>query len=594
MKQSTISILAFWAAVVAGSENPDFDHLRQSVIRIQAVAGSFDWLHPFMPGSDGVGLGSGFVAQVEPYPLFVTNEHVINDAKQVTLQLLLYGEHAWEAEVVSVCPKFDLALLVLREPEAFKKAMTERNITLQAVKLADRVAAMGEDVVALGFPLGQDSLKISKGNVAGNEDVDGNICIQSTAPISPGSSGGPLFDAKAREVVGVNFAKATEGENINYVIPAWRVSQLVRKHLKDQPSQPADMQWKRIHVQVPEPELTTVEPNKALYTYSGGCSQGVYVAKVGERSMLRKARPEVPAGSFLTAVNGIELDRFGMGLNRGYAADRVSFSDLFSMIPDLFSDVEIQTCYQGKPVRHNVSMAWSPEYERGIRFVAEPMIDGMASKYELFGDISVMEMTVNHISTILSTSGDAGPVRWLHPDLVAQPRLIVNFVRQGSYVSDVLSVGSAVTKVNGHETRTLKEFREHFEPSGAHGGVWTLETDMGEVAALMFNESLVEQLTQAHSMNMPYLLTPSVLGTAKKLGFVSVNDGESDVSAKASTEETEKPALRASVKRHSALVSARQVTASADLPRVAAGPLVAQRQGAARVTRPGAGLKLTA
>lgn len=40
---------------------------------------------------------------------------------------------------------------------------------------------MGEDVVALGFPLGQTSLKISKGNVAGNEIVSGNLCIQPLA-----------------------------------------------------------------------------------------------------------------------------------------------------------------------------------------------------------------------------------------------------------------------------------------------------------------------------------------------------------------------------------------------------------------------------
>lgn len=45
-----------------------------------------------------------------------------------------------------------------------------RGIALEALKLADGVASMGMDVVALGFPLGQDSLKISKGNVAGNEE----------------------------------------------------------------------------------------------------------------------------------------------------------------------------------------------------------------------------------------------------------------------------------------------------------------------------------------------------------------------------------------------------------------------------------------
>merc|ERR1719327_477856 len=119
---------------------PDFDHLRQSVVRIQAVSTSFDWFHPFVPGNDGVGVGTGWVVQTDPYPLFVTNEHVINDAKQVSLQLLLYGEQQWEADVVSVCSKFDLAVLVLRKPDEFKQAMAKRNIKLEALKLSSEAA----------------------------------------------------------------------------------------------------------------------------------------------------------------------------------------------------------------------------------------------------------------------------------------------------------------------------------------------------------------------------------------------------------------------------------------------------------------------
>jgi len=241
MKRTSLCLFAalLCAANVQASRSrvdstaPDFDHLRQSVVRIQAVSGSFDWFKPFVKGEDHVGFGSGFVVQTDPYPLFVTNEHVINNAKLVALQLLLFGEQQWEADVVSVCSKFDLALLVLRDPKKFTETMKSKGIELKALHIANDVLPMGEDVVAMGFPLGQDALKISKGNFAGNEEVDGNICIQSTAPISPGNSGGPLMNAEGTEVVGVNFAKATHGENINYVIPVWRVRQMVNQHLHD-------------------------------------------------------------------------------------------------------------------------------------------------------------------------------------------------------------------------------------------------------------------------------------------------------------------------------------------------------------------------
>jgi len=539
-----------FSSTLRGQQNhsmPNFDHLRQSVIRIQAVSSTFNWFTPFVAGSDGVGVGSGFVVQVEPYPLFATNEHVVNDAKHVSLQLLLYGEQQWEAEVVSVCSKFDLALIVLKKPELFKKALAARKIALEKMELSQTLAPMGADVVALGFPLGQDSLKISKGNIAGNEEVYDNICIQSTAPISPGNSGGPLMNADGSKVVGVNFAKATRGENINYVIPVWRVQQMVTKHLKEQPVKPKDG-WKRIQVKVPKFEMTTIEANEALYSMSEGCSKGIYNAKLGQRSLFRHSKPAVKEHSFLVSVNGFELDRFGMGMNPKFAADRVSYKDMLFMVPELGSGVTFETCFEGKTTKHTMSMDMDPDYMKGLQLIHEPNAVGMAKEYEMFADISVMPMTVNIIRAVISRMGNPGPARWLHPDLVSKPRLVVNYVRSGSYAAHVLPIGAAVTKVNGHEVRTLDEFRKHFVPKGK---VWTMETDMGKVIAVMFKKSLGMQIFKANRMNAPYLLTPGVVGAAKKLGFFKA---------------TKKPALvsAAAVVDHAAI---------AQMPVRAAGPL---------------------
>eukprot|EP00747_Dinoflagellata_sp_TGD_P211900 gnl/TRDRNA2_/TRDRNA2_85068_c0_seq1.p1 gnl/TRDRNA2_/TRDRNA2_85068_c0~~gnl/TRDRNA2_/TRDRNA2_85068_c0_seq1.p1 ORF type:complete len:604 (+),score=126.42 gnl/TRDRNA2_/TRDRNA2_85068_c0_seq1:170-1981(+) len=587
-----IAFVGIGAALAAASNatlSQDFDHLRQSVVRIQAISSSFDWFHPFSTGSDNVGLGSGWVVQTEPYPLFVTNEHVINDAKKVTLQLLLFGEEQWEAEVVSVCSKFDLALLVLKRPDQFQKAMNDQGIQLKRLPISEGAASMGEAVVALGFPLGQDSLKISMGNVAGNEDVDGNICIQSTAPISPGSSGGPLLNADATQVVGVNFAKATAGENINYVIPAWRVGQLVRKHLKDQPHFPKKQAWERIRVHVPKPQLVTIEANEALYSLAGGCREGMYISKIQERSFFKQARPHVPEQSFLVSVNGNKLDKFGMGINKKYAADKVHFPDLFFMVPDLNSDVEFEVCRNGEVTKHKTSLAWKQDYDRGIRFIDEPTIDNFQSAYEMFGDIAVMEMTVNHIGAMIKTHGDPGPSRWLHPDLIAKPRLIVNFVSSGSYAADVISVGAAVSKINGEEVNTLDEFREHFQPKNG-SSVWTLETDMGNVVATMFEPSLKEQFVKASSMNLPFLLTPSVLDSARKMELFenSTLDGLGSptrgLQLAAGGEKT------ASAKKHAFLSEANQVISASPtgsgtpLEVTAAGPVETSVSRGMRVT----------
>jgi len=480
-----------------------------------------------------------------------------------------------------------LALMVLKDPDTFHKALAERDIKLQPLKLADGSVAMGDDVVAMGFPLGQNSLKISKGNIAGFEQVNGNICIQSTAPISPGNSGGPLLDHAGQMVVGVNFAKATEGENINYVIPAWRVTQMVAHHLKQQPHGQGKP-WKRLPVRIPPAGLTVVEGNSALRLLAG-CESGAYISKVAKRSFFNKANPPVPSGSFLVAVNGQELDRFGTGLNGKYIADRVHFLDLVHMVEDITAEVEVQACFQGKTTTHKVSMDWLSEYDQGVRWVEEPHQNNMASAYEMFGDMSIMEMTVNHVSAVLHNLGDPGPARWLHPDVVTQPRLMINYVKQGSYAGSVTGVGAAITNLNGHPVRTLAEFRQHFVPDGAKD-VWTLETDMGELVAVMFNETLINQLKEATYNGNPYLRTQGVVKAAQSLGIplqgqvaAAEGKGAKQMNATLSNAQAHKPdegvaKLVAGLGGSTVAMSIHGSTTGPTGPQVrAAGPVEAQR-----------------
>eukprot|EP00933_Yihiella_yeosuensis_P049373 TRINITY_DN461_c0_g2_i1.p1 TRINITY_DN461_c0_g2~~TRINITY_DN461_c0_g2_i1.p1 ORF type:complete len:602 (+),score=129.57 TRINITY_DN461_c0_g2_i1:112-1917(+) len=490
----TISTLAT-AFEIQKTQSIDYEKLRSSVVRIQTVSGDFDWSQPFNPPADGVSLGTGFIVQTDPYLLFATNHHVIHDASQVTLQLLLYGEKQFDVDVVKSCPHFDLALLVLRNESAFLEAMASRDVTPQALTLSEKVAQMGDDAVALGFPLGQNSLKISKGNVAGSQVVNGNLCIQSTAPISPGNSGGPLLDKYATEVMGVNFAHATTGENINFVIPAWRLQQIVKQHLIDQPEKPPDGRFKRMSLRVPSHGLTTVEPNEEMYNTTG-CHQGVYVGRRSETGFISNAKPEVQEGDMLVSVGGAELDQFGMTKFDKFSSDKVSFSDVFFMMPELSGEVEFETCRQGKRTRHTVSMQWKQEYNRGLPWVDEPNVEGLGKQYDQFGDIVVMQMTQNHVHHFMAKTGSLSLVRWLEPEFITQPRLMITDVRAGSYASDVLLPGSAVELVNGKKVRTLDEFRENLLPDGDKD-VWTIETDKGVMVALPLKATVAEQTEKA-------------------------------------------------------------------------------------------------
>lgn len=133
--------------------------------------------------------GSGFA--VAPR-LVVTNHHVIRDAARVTT---LLGGHTSPARVVACDPVNDLALVE-----------TEREGGEPAAFRADLDLELGDDLVALGFPL-QGLLghgpQLSAGNVAALTGLNNDSCtFQFNAPIASGHSGGPVLD-EAGLVIGM-------------------------------------------------------------------------------------------------------------------------------------------------------------------------------------------------------------------------------------------------------------------------------------------------------------------------------------------------------------------------------------------------------
>src|SRR5207248_2526247 len=80
-------------------------------------------------------------------------------------------------------------------------------------------------VFAIGSPLGLANT-LSDGLVSGHREIDSVTVIQTTAPISPGSSGGPLLGADEK-VVGVTTFAFKGGQNLNFAIPAAHVARLL-------------------------------------------------------------------------------------------------------------------------------------------------------------------------------------------------------------------------------------------------------------------------------------------------------------------------------------------------------------------------------
>jgi serine protease Do len=169
-------------------------------------------------------LGSGFIIDEDGYIL--TNGHVIPLGSE-GIQVRLADDTTYEATLISVDSENDVALLQI-QPEPDRQLAVARLGTSSDLMV-------GEPVIAIGNPLGYANsvstgivsslfrdVPLATGTGRGGRSTSFKDFIQVDAPINPGNSGGPLLNALG-EVIGINFAIATEAEGIGFAIPIDRV-----------------------------------------------------------------------------------------------------------------------------------------------------------------------------------------------------------------------------------------------------------------------------------------------------------------------------------------------------------------------------------
>ncbi|CAM9427755.1 unnamed protein product [Discosporangium mesarthrocarpum] len=180
-------------------------------------------LQPFPDGErqfEQEGQGSGFVISSDGY--IVTNNHVVEDAEEITVRFL--GGRELPAAIAGLDPKTDIALLKV-EPEGQ---------TLTTVALGDSEAIRpGDWVVAIGNPFGLEHT-VTAGIVSATHRRDlADIVpqayhdyIQTDAAINPGNSGGPLIDLEGR-VVGINTRIRAEANTLGFSVPINMAKQIL-------------------------------------------------------------------------------------------------------------------------------------------------------------------------------------------------------------------------------------------------------------------------------------------------------------------------------------------------------------------------------
>ena len=171
-----------------------------------------------------IGFGSGVVVLGD---IIATNCHVIEVARRIAIR---YRGNESPADILHTDLHRDTCTITASNIEAVPASLGNSDSLI-----------VGDRVYAIGAPQGFE-LSLSEGLVSNLREMDEGRHIQTTAAISPGSSGGGLFNEDG-QLVGLTTYFITEGQNLNFAVPVNWISELPDRHTAREVSDANQLEW---------------------------------------------------------------------------------------------------------------------------------------------------------------------------------------------------------------------------------------------------------------------------------------------------------------------------------------------------------------
>ncbi len=161
-------------------------------------------------------VGTGFFLKEEK--IIVTNEHVVRDNKEVTID----GRHFKKrtARVLFVDPLYDLAFLECDD------VLLEQTVSIECCQ--EGAVKQGDIVVAVGHPFGYE-YSATQGIISNTKHTEHDIhYLQHDAALNPGNSGGPLINGEGK-IIGVNNFIVKDGNSMGFSLPVSYLTSSLRE-----------------------------------------------------------------------------------------------------------------------------------------------------------------------------------------------------------------------------------------------------------------------------------------------------------------------------------------------------------------------------
>ena len=450
--------------------------LQNTVVQLLVTKAERNILQPYQVPTPSRASGSGFIMSESGE--IVTNAHVVNQATSIMVQMPAFGKHQFEVDLVGIMPEKDIALLKFKEED---KALIIKTIgKLAYLELGNSDSILrSQEILALGYPLGQESLKSTTGVISGRESG----MIQMSAAINPGSSGGPSLDTLGK-VIGINTAGIAEAQNIGYIIP---INDL-KTFLKDLR---AGGLVRKPYIGIYQ-SMVTEDLVKAVGNPLPG---GTYVVEVNYDSPLKgKLLP----GDMIYEINGINVDMYGE-MSVPWSEDKISTAEYISSL-EVGQKVSILAYRNG--AQKKFSCILDRKKLAPVRFIY-PGYEELP--FEAFGGYIIMPLMLNHIPHLIKIA--PGLSKYAEEKNQTEPALIITYILPDSvsYRSRLHIQGSILKKINGIEVKTLDDIKKALLQSKDQ---ITVETTDNLLVALCKDKVLKGE--QFLSQNFGYSITPGM------------------------------------------------------------------------------------
>lgn len=267
-----------------------------SIITNTSTTGSF------FTGQVSQAAGTGFILSSNGY--IATNKHVVANATKIGV-ILDDGSTYEDVELIGTDPINDFAIIKIKDVK-----------DLTPIKIGDsKTTNIGQQVVAIGNALGTYQNSVTSGIISGKgrsltaSDSSRTTyetlsdMIQTDAAINGGNSGGPLVNA-AGEVIGINTAYASQGNNVGFAIPINSVKGIMAGVLKDGKFERAVL---GVRYQTITPLIAKekkLDITAGAYVKGSNNASAVIKGSAGDKAGIKD-------GDIITAVNGTKIGTAG-------------------------------------------------------------------------------------------------------------------------------------------------------------------------------------------------------------------------------------------------------------------------------------------